>query len=62
MLFSKCLSLLKVVANFGPNFKYPIVEPEYASARPISELAQETYVEHALSDLVYHVSNDGMTL
>ena len=48
-----------VVANFGPDFKYPIADPEYLPVRPVSDLAQEKFVEHTLADLLYNVSNDG---
>lgn len=46
-----------VTMNFGPNFKYPIDDDQF-KARPICELANDTFIEHSLSDLIHHVTHD----
>ncbi len=45
--------------NFGPSFKYPISEPGFGPYKPVSDLAEERFIEQTLSDLVYHVCHEG---
>ncbi|XP_048248232.1 set1/Ash2 histone methyltransferase complex subunit ASH2-like isoform X1 [Haliotis rufescens] len=45
-----------VKVNFGPKFKYP---PKDIKFRPVSEAAQQAVVDYTLSDLIYHIENEG---
>ncbi|KAL8586825.1 hypothetical protein ACOMHN_052701 [Nucella lapillus] len=59
-IYYPAISLYKhavVTVNFGPDFKYP--PKDQADFRPMSEAANQAIVEGALSDVVYHIDNEG---
>ncbi|XP_064601682.1 set1/Ash2 histone methyltransferase complex subunit ASH2-like [Liolophura sinensis] len=49
-----------VTINFGPVFKHPPEMPkDLQSYKPMSEAASQAIIEHCLSDVIYHVENEG---
>ncbi|KAL4240199.1 Set1/Ash2 histone methyltransferase complex subunit ASH2 [Mactra antiquata] len=49
--------LAKVTVNYGPTFKYPpVMSQKYL---PVSETAKLSLVENTLSDILFHVENEG---
>lgn len=44
--------------NFGPKFNYPIDDHQFPY-KPMSDLAEEKFIEHTLSDLMYHIVHEG---
>ncbi|XP_064632131.1 set1/Ash2 histone methyltransferase complex subunit ASH2-like [Lineus longissimus] len=46
-----------ITVNFGPDFRYPPTDLE--DYKPVSDMAAQTVVEHALGDVLYLVENEG---
>jgi len=48
----------RVRCNFGPNFKFPLIDDNNLIVKPMSERAEQIHTEQALSDILFMVENE----